>query len=411
MNNAYYSALNLLCQPIYQTSYPRALTPLKHLLALMGSPQFAYPAVVVAGSVGKGTTAHRLAALLQAAGMRVGLYTSPHLHSFRERIRINGEAISPRQVIDGTHRLALGLFKLGQESYHNFSTFERTTALALDIFAHEAVDIAVLEVGLGGRWDAVNVVENTLAIITPIEREHLGILGGSIQSIAWHKAGVIKRGGRAIVAMHQEQEVFETILAEAEQKDARLYWEAAEHLPYLAYRDLVDRHIAPSGGDIPELDITLPGRLEQIQIEGSTIIIDGGHTPLAARHLMQTIGNREATIVIGMLGDKVPQIFLRAFDQPQLHIIFTTAPSHRGLPPTRLRREGRLQYAAVEIEQDLSAALQRHKDARGLFVVTGSLRMAAAAREFFGLLDAEAEEEARRTRAIFDGEDYLKRLR
>jgi dihydrofolate synthase/folylpolyglutamate synthase len=167
------------------------------LMELMGDPHTKFRAVHIAGTNGKGSTAAFLAGMLRAAGHRVGLYTSPHLVSFTERIRINGAQISEGRVVELAERIRKGCRLLGSgEGPGPFSPtfFEVTTALAFTYFAEEGVDLAVVETGMGGRLDSTNVVTPLVSVITNIDLEHTEFLGNSLEEIAREKAGIIKRG-------------------------------------------------------------------------------------------------------------------------------------------------------------------------------------------------------------------------
>src|SRR5712691_11382679 len=169
------------------------LERIEGLLAALGHPERRYRLVQVGGTNGKGSVAAMLAAILKAAGHRVGLYTSPHLVSFRERIRVNGEAISEDGVVDGVEALGTLVARL------DATMFETATALALDHFAREAVDVAVLEVGLGGRLDATTVGTPEVAVIARVDLDHQAVLGATLEAIAAEKAAII-RGGVAVSA-------------------------------------------------------------------------------------------------------------------------------------------------------------------------------------------------------------------
>ncbi|MBZ0296678.1 MAG: hypothetical protein K8L99_29220, partial [Anaerolineae bacterium] len=213
---SYLDALSQLCQPIRAGEYPQTLTPMLELMAALGNPQQKLRAVVVAGSTGKGTTCYHIAQLLRASGLNIGLYTSPHLHSFRERFIYNDVMISGDAFVEAYAAVQAAMATLN----HRYSTFEQATALALWWFARQQPDVVVLEIGLGGRFDAVNVVDNLLAVLTPIEMEHAAMLGGSQQSVAWHKAGIIRHEGQAITVT-QSPDVLAVLEAEAHQQQAQ----------------------------------------------------------------------------------------------------------------------------------------------------------------------------------------------
>ena len=427
---AYYAALDALIHPIAASRLPDTLEPMRALLAALGHPERACPVVVVAGSTGKGTAALRLAAGLATGGMRVGLYTSPHLHSFRERFAVLTPALTPdpsppaltpapspsgrgekgwitpsaftaqARAVDEAARAA-GLTP---------STFERATALALRWLAGQRVELAVCEIGLGGRFDAVNAAPNVLALIGPIEREHAVMLGGTLERIAWHKAGIIAPGGVAVVLPPADPQVRAVIEAEAAQQSAALVF--ADDVAAVGLAVLRERGIAPPGAAIPE-GIALPGRLERAEVNGRRVLIDGGHTPLAAQRLAEAVAPELAggvCVVVGMLADKDAAAYLRELDAPGVRFIATTAPADRALPAAQLAGTYALQHAPITVEPSFERALAAGMAAEAeLTVVAGSLRMAAAAREALGLLDAAALDEARRTRALFEGEGYRRR--
>jgi dihydrofolate synthase/folylpolyglutamate synthase len=419
--SAYLEALNHLCQPVRRGDYPATLRPMHDLMAVLGSPQHDLRAVVVTGSTGKGTTCYQIARLLRGSGLNVGLYTSPHLHSFRERFVFNDQIISEEDFVAGAEVVAAAARRLG----HSYSTFEQATALALWWFARQKPDVVVLEIGLGGRWDAVNVVDNSLAVFTRIESEHAAMLGGSLKSVAWHKAGIIKPGGQA-VTVKQDTEVFMILNAEARLKLARLHLTGGRNLPHdkvegllplAAWQNLLERGIIPRRAFQSGIQFgTLPGRLEQVTLDGHRVMIDGGHTPEAARYLHAEIIrltglNTPVRLIIGLLEDKDARAYLETFDSPRFHIVLTRAPGHRAAAPEMLLARNPFCYAMVEIVPDLNRALeQAYTSPEGLVVVAGSLRTAAIARESYGLLPSAALDEARATRSLFDGTAYLSKL-
>src|SRR5665213_3380344 len=197
------------------SAYKADLTNTIELCRRLGDPQHKFKSVHVAGTNGKGSTSHMLAAILQVAGYKTGLYTSPHLKDFRERIRINGQMIAEREVIDfvEAHR-------------HDFdeikpSFFEMTVALAFDVFAREAVDIAIIEVGLGGRLDSTNIITPLLSVITNIGWDHMNMLGNTLQLIAAEKAGIIKPGIPVVIGEYQP-EVAQIFIDKAEAGESPL---------------------------------------------------------------------------------------------------------------------------------------------------------------------------------------------
>jgi dihydrofolate synthase / folylpolyglutamate synthase len=420
-SSPYLEALSALCQPIRAGDYPQTLRPMLDLLSALGNPHQGIPAVVVAGSSGKGTTCYQIARLLRANGLNVGLYISPHLHSFRERFIFNDKVISEADFIEGVQAVR----KAANGFNHLYSTFEQATALAFWWFARQKPDILVLEIGLGGRFDAVNVVRNTLAVFTRIETEHMAMLGGSLRSVAWHKAGIIQPNGHALT-VKQATDVYMVLFHEAKMKQARLHLDGGYSRPeegpdsflaLAAWQNLLERGVIPYRAFEPGLKLGgLPGRLEQIKIGTRTVLIDGGHTPAAGRYLRHEIdrlagSSKPVRVIAGMLQDKSAHDYLSAFDTRQFHIILTRAPGHRANQPETLSQQASLRHASVEIVPVLEDALKQSYTApEELVVVAGSLRMAAAARERYGLLSDSALAEAEATRAIFEGQTYLARL-
>lgn len=181
------------------SAFKKDLTNTIELCKRLGNPQLGFKSVHIAGTNGKGSTSHMLAAILQTAGYKTGLYTSPHLKDFRERIRINGQMISEQTVIDfvAHHRADF------EEIAPSF--FEMTVALAFDVFAKEKVDIAIVEVGLGGRLDSTNIITPLLSVITNIGWDHMNMLGDTLQLIAGEKAGIIKPGIPVVIGENQPE--------------------------------------------------------------------------------------------------------------------------------------------------------------------------------------------------------------
>jgi len=200
------------------------LPRIARLLEILGNPQLRYPAIVVAGTKGKGSTSAMSAAMLQANGYKVGLYTQPHLHTYRERIQVNGKLISGEALTALVERLKPAIEQVLGEAgtYGPITTYEIGTALMLQHFADVGVDLAVLEIGLGGRLDAVNVVTPLVSVISSISYDHTDVLGDTLTKIAGEKAGIIKPGVPVISAeQHPEaQAVIEQFCAE---KQTTLY--------------------------------------------------------------------------------------------------------------------------------------------------------------------------------------------
>ncbi|MBI1288276.1 MAG: bifunctional folylpolyglutamate synthase/dihydrofolate synthase [Flavobacteriales bacterium] len=217
----YQETLNYLFSqlPMYQRqgapAFKKDLTNTLALCELLDNPQQKFKSIHVAGTNGKGSVSHMLASVFQAAGYRVGLYTSPHLKDFRERIKINGEMISEQSVIDFVEKYKADFERIKP------SFFEMTVALAFDHFAKNEVDIAIIEVGLGGRLDSTNVITPELSVITNIGYDHQQFLGETLPEIAGEKAGIIKPNVPVVIGEFQ-QEVAEVFEGKARQTNSRL---------------------------------------------------------------------------------------------------------------------------------------------------------------------------------------------
>jgi len=405
--SAYLNALSSLIQPIRTTDFPRPLEPMHRLLAALDHPEQAFDSIVVAGSVGKGTACLRLASALHQTGLKVGLYTGPHLHSFRERFMVDSTPITYDSFIRGVAAVQ----QAEQNLSDTYSTFERATALALWWFREQGVQQAVLEIGIGGRLDAVNAVANRLAVLMPIEMEHAAMLGGSLAYIASHKAGIIQSNGLAL-SVEQVPEVATVIRAEAQAKQASL--------KFVPVNDLVKTALeyvgVPFSASNSLLPVQLPGRLEVIERGSQSIVIDGAHTARSAERLRSFVDERFGNsvpirVIAGILRDKSPSAVLSPLDDPRFRIILTTAPGHRAVPAEELQSSAKLSHASVEAIPSLESALASIASApEPVQMVMGSLRMAAVARESLGLLSPEELAEAQATRALFEGESYMGRL-
>ncbi len=206
--------------PVFQNIGARAFKPGLHttreLCKSLGDPQDKYPTIHIAGTNGKGSTSHMLAAILQESGYRVGLYTSPHLKDFRERIRVNGECVPEDFIIEFVDDQKSNIDKLSP------SFFEVTVAMAFSYFEKAGVDVAVIEVGMGGRLDSTNIITPELSVITNISFDHVQFLGDTLGKIAGEKAGIIKNGVPVVVSEYQNAEIGDVIIAAAKAANAPL---------------------------------------------------------------------------------------------------------------------------------------------------------------------------------------------
>ncbi len=221
--NSYQQTLDFLYQrlPMFShigaAAYKKDLGNTVALCKALGNPQHTFKSVHIAGTNGKGSVSHMLAAVFQQAGYKTGLYTSPHLLDFRERIRINGQMVDEAFVLDFINRMRPHIEKI------NPSFFEITVAMAFDYFARLKVDIAIIEVGLGGRFDSTNVIKPELSIITNISYDHQAILGNTLPEIASEKAGIIKEDIPVIIG-ETHPETGEIFIREAKERQAPIYF-------------------------------------------------------------------------------------------------------------------------------------------------------------------------------------------
>ena len=204
-------------QRIGASAYKVDLSNTIELCNLLGNPQHHFKSVHIAGTNGKGSTSHMLASILQEAGYKVGLYTSPHLIDFRERIKINGEMISEQEVVDFVTKYKKDFEKI------NLSFFEWTVGLAFDYFSSQKVDIAVVETGLGGRLDSTNVIIPEISIITNIGKDHMQFLGDTLEKIALEKAGIIKKNVPIIIGETQP-EIKHVFVSKAKELGSAIYF-------------------------------------------------------------------------------------------------------------------------------------------------------------------------------------------
>ncbi|MBP6024965.1 bifunctional folylpolyglutamate synthase/dihydrofolate synthase [Ferruginibacter sp.] len=203
-------------------AYKKDLHNTIELCSALGNPQNKFKSIHIAGTNGKGSTSHMLAAILQQAGYKTGLYTSPHLKDFRERIKVNGEMITENFVIEFTQRTKT----LSEKIQPSF--FELTVAMAFDYFALQKVDIAVIETGLGGRLDSTNIITPLVSIITNIGYDHMNILGDTLEEIAAEKAGIIKPGVPVVIGEYlpQTKNIF---ISKANECNSKIYFASDEY--------------------------------------------------------------------------------------------------------------------------------------------------------------------------------------
>lgn len=383
-----------LFQNIGAGAYKEGLTTTLTLDKHFGYPHHQFKTIHVAGTNGKGSTSHTLAAILQSAGYKVGLYTSPHLIDFRERIRINGEMIPENEVINFVqqHR------DFFEPLYPSF--FELTTAMAFNYFAKEKVDVAIIEVGLGGRLDCTNIITPVLSVITNVSLDHTQFLGNKIEDIAAEKAGIMKKGVTTIVGettpetkniytekaqnvganiIWAENYPFPTIdfqlKGECQQFNARTIMVAAQQLGRIF--ELTDSDI--ENGFAHVVDLThLRGRWETIQTSPQ-VIIDTGHNiggwEYIAKQLQRIIDeNKKLHIIFGVAADKEISTILSLLPKSAFYY-FTQASVKRSLPVQELLEKATpyisTASAYTTVSQAYTAAI-KHANAEDVIFIGGS---------------------------------------
>jgi len=360
------------------------------LLAALGHPEERYTLVQVGGTNGKGSVASMLAGMLKAAGRRVGLYTSPHLCSFRERIRVNAEPIAPDALADGVDALGTLIARF------DASMFEATTAIALDHFAREAVDVAVLEVGLGGRLDATTVGHPAVTVLSRIDLDHQKYLGDTLAAIAGEKAAII-RSGLALSAA-QAPDAMDVILRRAREAGVPLSVEGRELAVTVEAKSLDGQRISCTGPDWALRDLELPllgafqpanallavaaaaalgvdegairaglararwpGRLEIVRRD-PYLVLDGAHNPAGARALARSLpelfGEAPLTLVLGLSEDKDAGAILGALAPLATRLVLTRASNPRAADPRTLAAALPAKSPPPEIADSAAEALR-----------------------------------------------------
>ncbi|MBC5991820.1 bifunctional folylpolyglutamate synthase/dihydrofolate synthase [Pontibacter cellulosilyticus] len=272
----YQDCLDYLYQqlPMYQrignAAFKKSLDNIIALCEAMGQPQYKFKSIHVAGTNGKGSSSHMLAAVLQESGYKTGLYTSPHLKSFTERVRINGQELPQEYLIQFVEQNK-ELFESIKPSF-----FEMTVALAFKYFADEQVDIAVIEVGLGGRLDSTNIITPEVSLITNIGYDHQALLGDTIGAIASEKAGIIKSGVPVVISTKQE-EAEEVFRYKAKQENALLYFATESFRVELVEGDL-ERQVFQVYKDetlyLAGLELDLTGSYQKYNLPGVLHVLE-----------------------------------------------------------------------------------------------------------------------------------------
>lgn len=389
------------------------------VLEALGRPQDRLRMVHVAGTNGKGSTSAMIESALRAGGRRTGLFTSPHLSQPTERIRIDGHDAGTEQFTEAfnrVHRAAERLLAAGTLDFHT-TYFETVTAMALLIFAEERVDTAVMEVGMGGRLDATNVILPELCVITPVDFDHEAYLGKSLEAIAGEKAGILKPGVPAVFARQRPEAagVLDQRAAALGIAVSRTHdWEvkgleldsrgsryalagerqlqiacplAGEHQvenSTTAAVALVRLGIADAAIETGIAHTTWPGRLEQVS-RNPEIILDGAHNPAGARALAAYIdrfyGGRRVRLIYGAMRDKAIDESIGILFPRAAQVIVTAPAQARALAPAALQEMAG--HPDLRVAGSIREALAQVADASpdDVVFVTGSLYLVAEARE------------------------------
>ena len=411
------------------------LERIQALVDALGSPELSYPTIHIGGTNGKTTTSRMVDSLLFSMGLRTGRFTSPHLETYRERIAINGQPIDPKELIFAYNDIAAYFDFIDSRFDNPVSFFEAVTALAFAAFAEHPIDIGIIEVGMGGEWDATNVVKADVSVITPIGLDHMEYLGNSLVEIATTKAGIIKEGGFVVLAQ-QESDVAVELLRKAAEVGADVAREGLEYsvlsravavggqlVTIQGLKGVYDDIFIPLHGKHQasnaaaalvavevffgdnELDIdavregfahvSSPGRCEVIHRD-PTIILDAAHNPHGSAALVETIESEftfdEVIGVVGVMGDKDAKGILINFEKFMDSIIVTKNSSHRAMEVSDLELLAREIFGADRVYSapDLDSAIEKAiKDSvRPLsdetlgIVITGSVVTVGEARTY-----------------------------
>lgn len=385
------------------------LDSIKNLMEYLGNPHKGMRFIHVAGTNGKGSVCSMLSQMLISAGYNTGLYTSPALVNFNERIRLNGEEISDYDLALCTEKVKEACKKMENDKLSHPTEFEIVTAIAFLYYKMKKADVVVLEVGMGGRLDATNIIEKPLvSVITSISLDHTDRLGSTVAEIAGEKCGIIKKGAITVTSAYQDEEALSVIKEKAdkliiagkpvlkEETLSGLCFDYAnmENL----FLSLTGEHqienasvaiaVAKAIGLFDEdiraglKCVTHPARMEIIR-ENPPVILDGAHNPSAMTHLKNNVkkflGGYKKTLIIGMLRDKdyeeCAEIIGREFDR----IITVDVPGARALPKEELA-EVYKKYCDNVFSMPLSEAIKEIDD-KGAFVIAGSLYMAGEFKE------------------------------
>lgn len=387
-----------------ETRIQPSLDRISLLCDALGSPQLSYPTIHIAGTNGKTSTTRFIDSLLFASGLRTGRFTSPHLEDIRERICINGDLIDAQELIFNFNDIAAYFDFVDEKLPNPISFFEAITALAMAAFAEHPVDVGIFEVGMGGTWDATNIIQPAVTVITPIGMDHMEYLGNTIEEIASNKAGILKEGAFAVLSS-QVPEAAKVLLARAAELNLDIAREGIEFevlsrkvavggqlLTIRGIRDvytdiflpLHGRHQASNaasalvaseaffGDQVLDQDAvrsgfaaaTSPGRFEIVRRD-PTVILDAAHNPHGARTLANTLQEEftfgRVIAVVGVFADKDARGIFEEIKEVVDGVIVTQSSSPRALPTEELAKIARevLGVDRVFVEPNLRNAIER----------------------------------------------------
>lgn len=420
-----------LLQRLGEANVRPRLAPTRRAVEILGDPQRAYPIIQIAGTNGKTSTSRMIESLLRAHGLRVGLFTSPHLERFNERIVIDGEPISDEALVanwlDIRPYILMTDAELTEQGEAPLSFFEVITVLAYASFADAPVDVAVIEVGMGGEWDSTNVADATVAVFTPIALDHMQRLGSTIEEIARTKSGIVKPLA-SVVSARQTPEAEAVLRAAAEASESSIVFEGSDFdvvsttvavggqlasirglarsyddllLPFFGDHQAENAAVAIAavesfigagaqeltGGVLDEgfATATSPGRLQLVGVAPRTIV-DAAHNPHGAASLRAALERYfdfdRVTAVAAILADKDAEGILRELRPAVDELIVTAAPSERSMPVEELAALARSIFgeADVRVAADTDGALTAGrmlagKSEKGALVITGSITL------------------------------------
>jgi dihydrofolate synthase / folylpolyglutamate synthase len=312
---------------------------MRALLAELGEPQRAFPAIHVVGTNGKSTATRRAAAFLQREGLSTGAYTSPHVAGWSERIQVDGEDADVEQALERVREPAE---RLGA------TQFEVLTAAAFAEFAAAEVDVAVVEAGLGGRLDATNVLDAGVVVLTNVALDHTDVLGDTREQIAAEKLAVVSSGATVVVGEPEWDGVY------------------ADDVGRAAAEAFLGREL---DGDV---EISLPGRFDVVGED----VFAGAHNPAGIEWLLERLPRDDYVIVASILSDKDAETMLRLLSHAGRSLVATSSRSARALPAEEVARMGRPFFDRVDVEPDPERAVERARE-QGAVLITGSLYVLA----------------------------------